>query len=221
MQWSFTTVMHRLLGWNVSNPPAAVPIGLLCSVRGVSSGHRRSRFLPQDFIAHSIQPCRARRPCRLHCELTGTRADEARSGMKFWDSSAVIPLLADEPTRKSMLQLLQQDPQVLIWWGTPIEIASALARLEREKSLTADEVSSALSKARQLADSWHEIVPSDAVRRTAERLLRAHPLRAADSLQLAAALIAADHDPSTLEIVCLDARLTSAARREGFAVLES
>jgi uncharacterized protein len=140
--------------------------------------------------------------------------------MKFWDSSAIVPLLADEPPRKSMLQLLQQDPQVLIWWGTPIEIASALARLERENSLTANEVSSALSKARQLADSWHEIVPSDAVRRTAERLLRAHPLRAADSLQLAAALIAADHDASTLEIVCLDERLTSAARREGFAVID-
>jgi len=139
--------------------------------------------------------------------------------MKFWDSSAVIPLLAEEPTHKSMLRVLQQDPQVLIWWGTPIEIASALARLEREKSMSADEVSIALSTARRLADSWHEIVPSDAVRRTAERLLRAHPLRAADSLQLAAALIAADHDPSSLEIVCLDARLTTAARREGFVVL--
>src|SRR5438270_4265167 len=132
--------------------------------------------------------------------------------MKFWDSSAVMPLLADEPTRESMIQLLQQDPQVLIWWGTPVEIASALGRLEREKSLTADEVSGALSKARQLVDGWHEIVPSDAVRRTAEGLLGAHPLRAADSLQLAAALVAADHDPSTLEMVCLDARLTSAAR---------
>jgi predicted nucleic acid-binding protein len=140
--------------------------------------------------------------------------------MKFWDSSAVMPLLGDEPTSKSMLQVLQQDPQVLIWWGTSIEIASALARLEREKSLSADEVSTALSIARRLADSWHEIVPSDAVRRTAERLLRTHPLRAADSLQLAAALIAADHDPSNLEIVCLDARLTSAARREGFTVLD-
>jgi uncharacterized protein len=140
--------------------------------------------------------------------------------MKFWDSSAVMPLLGDEPTSKSMLQVLQQDPQVLIWWGTSIEIASALARLEREKSLSADEVSTALSIARRLADSWHEIVPSDAMRRTAERLLRTHPLRAADSLQLAAALIAADHDPSNLEIVCLDARLTSAARREGFAVLD-
>jgi len=139
--------------------------------------------------------------------------------MRFWDSSAVVPLLAGEQARKSMLQLLQKDPQVLIWWGTPIEIASALARLERDNSLTADEVSTALLNARRLFESWHEIVPSDAVRRTAERLLRAHPLRAADSLQLAAALIAADHDPSTLEIVCLDARLATAARREGFSVL--
>jgi hypothetical protein len=86
--------------------------------------------------------------------------------------------------------------------------------------LTADEVSTALSRARQLADSWHEIVPSDAVRRTAERLLRAHALRAADSLQLAAALIAADHDATALEIVCLNTHLTDAARREGFAVRE-
>ena len=84
--------------------------------------------------------------------------------------------------------------------------------------LTADEVTEALALVRQLAESWHEIVPSDAVRRTAERLLRTHPLRAADSLQLAAALIAADHNPATLEIVCLDSRLGSAARREGFVV---
>jgi hypothetical protein len=57
------------------------------------------------------------------------------------------------------------------------------------------------------------------VRRTAERLLRTHPLRAADALQLAAALIAADHDPTSLAIVCLDERLRVAARREGFIVL--
>jgi predicted nucleic acid-binding protein len=205
---------------NVSNLPAAALIDLRCSVRGALFDRRLIRFLPREFIVLSVQRHHARQPYRLRCRLIGTRADETPPAMKFWDSSAVIPLLADEPTRKSMLQILQQDPQVLIWWGTPIEIASALARLEREKSLSADEVSAALSIARRLADSWHEIVPSDAVRRTAERLLRAHPLRAADSLQLAAALIAADHDPSSFEIVCLDTRLTSAARREGFAVLD-
>jgi predicted nucleic acid-binding protein len=140
--------------------------------------------------------------------------------MRFWDASAVIPLLASEPTRPRLLELLEQDPQVLIWWGTTVEIASALARRERERLLSADEVTSALLLARQLAESWHEIVPSDAVRRTAERLLRTHPLRAADSLQLAAALITADHDPGNLQLVCLDERLNSAARREGFTVID-
>jgi hypothetical protein len=141
--------------------------------------------------------------------------------MRFWDASAIIPLLADEPARSRLLELLQEDSEVLAWWATPVEIASALARRERDKLLTADEVSAALIAMRQFADSWHEIVPSESVRRTAERLLRAHPLRGADSLQLAAALIAADHNPSSLEIVSLDTRLNSAARREGFKVVPS
>jgi uncharacterized protein len=141
--------------------------------------------------------------------------------MKFWDASAIIPLLADEPRREPLLDLIEADPEILAWWGTPVEIASALARREREKQLNSDEVEAALAAARRLAEQWHEIVPSAAVRRTAERLLRVHPIRAADSLQLAAALIAADHDPTTLEMVCLDARLATAARREGFTVLDA
>jgi uncharacterized protein len=141
--------------------------------------------------------------------------------VRFWDASAVIPLLADEPTREQLLGLLEADPEMLAWWGTPVEIASALARREREQLLTADEVEAALESARALAENWHEVVPSATVRRTAERLLRVHTLRAADSLQLAAALIAANHDPATLEIVCMDARLATAARREGFRVLEA
>jgi len=138
--------------------------------------------------------------------------------MRFWDASAVVALLAEEAAQPRMRELLKEDAEILAWWGTPVEIASALARRERERLLTAEQVAAGLRAARQLADGWHEIVPSDAVRRSAERLLRVHPLRTADSLQLAAALIGADHDPGTLAIVCLDERLTDAARREGFLV---
>lgn len=141
--------------------------------------------------------------------------------MRFWDSSALLPLFIDEPTRDRLIALLDSDDEVLSWWGTPLEIASALARREREALLTADQVSETLAALNTLAAGWHEIVPTDAVRRTAERLLRTHPLRAADSLQLSAAIIAANHDPTSLEIVCLDNRLTLAARREGFTVLDS
>jgi predicted nucleic acid-binding protein len=149
------------------------------------------------------------------------RDDETRAFVRFWDASAIIPFLIDEPTRAPLLKLLEEDPEILAWWGTTVEIASELARREREKLLTAEEVEAGLATAHQLADGWHEIVPSTSVRRTAERLLRTHPLRAADSLQLAAALVAADHDPTTLELVCLDTRLANAARREGFIVIDA
>lgn len=140
--------------------------------------------------------------------------------MRFWDTSAIIPLVADELTRNAMVSRLEEDPQILFWWGTPVEVVSALSRREREGLLSADEVATAIKTVRELTDAWHEIVPSDAVRRAAERLLRVHPLRAADSLQLAAAVTAADHDPRSLEFVCLDERLSAAARREGFTVID-
>jgi predicted nucleic acid-binding protein len=139
--------------------------------------------------------------------------------MRFWDSSALLPLFVEERAQVQLMGLLEEDPLILVWWGTSVEIASALARRERENLLTADQVSAALEVVREMADSWNEIVPSDTVRRTAERLLRVHPLRAADSLQLAAAMIASDHDPTSLALVCLDERLTAAARREGFKVI--
>jgi uncharacterized protein len=139
--------------------------------------------------------------------------------MRFWDTSALISLLVDEPPRERLFALLEEDSEVLAWWGTPVEIASALARREREELLTAEEVAAALAASRGLSESWHEIIPSDAVRRTAERLLRTHPLRAADALQLAAALVAADHNPTSLEMVCMDERSRLAACREGFTVL--
>jgi hypothetical protein len=140
--------------------------------------------------------------------------------MRFWDASAVVPLLVGEPLRDRAIALLQEDEEMLAWWGTPVEIASALSRRERERSLTPDEVAAALSVVKELQDGWHEIVPSPAVRLTAQRMLRMHPLRAADSLQLAAALIAADHAPASLEFVCFDDRLASAAAREGFLVID-
>ena len=69
--------------------------------------------------------------------------------------------------------------------------------------------------------SWQEVLPTDAVRSTAQRLLRVHALRVADSLQLAAAVVAAEHDPVSLPLVSLDERLCDAAAREGFAIVRA
>ncbi|MGI8778208.1 MAG: hypothetical protein ACR2LJ_12700 [Acidimicrobiales bacterium] len=75
-----------------------------------------------------------------------------------------------------------------------------------------------MARLEQLAGAWHEVQPVESVRRVAHRLLRTHSLRAADSLQLAAAVVASEGVPRSMEFVCLDRRLVGAARREGLAV---
>ncbi len=140
--------------------------------------------------------------------------------MKFWDASAVVPLLIAEDSTRRLLVLAAEDPAMLVWWGSEIECASALARAEREAAIDTNRAVAAFSRLAQLKAAWHEINPSDAVRETAVRFLRVHPLRAADALQLAAAFAAAEGRPASLELITLDDRLCVAARKEGFAVVE-
>lgn len=139
--------------------------------------------------------------------------------MRFWDSSALVALLVDEPRSAAAEAWLREDPEIIVWWATEIECASAVARLEREGALDPGGTRTALSRLRRLAGAWNEVEASDAVRRVALRILRVHPLRAADALQLAAASVAAEGDPASLEFVTFDARLAAAAELEGFAHL--
>ena len=138
--------------------------------------------------------------------------------MKFWDASAIVPLLMTEASTKHLQALAARDPAMLVWWGTEVECASAIARLERDGALGESAVTRAFDRLNQLAGGWHEVDPSDAVREAAVRFLRVHPLRAGDSLQLAAAFVAAERRPASLEVITLDDRLASAARKEGFAL---
>jgi uncharacterized protein len=140
--------------------------------------------------------------------------------MKFWDSSAILPLLLAEPTTRAIQTIVAKDSTMLVWWATEVECASALARLEREDALEDAATRLAFDRLRQLASGWHEIDPSDAIREAAVRFLRVHALRAGDALQLAAAFVAAERRPPSLEVVALDERLAAAARKEGFDVIE-
>ena len=139
--------------------------------------------------------------------------------MRFWDSSAVVPLLIDEPSSPAVLEAYVADPDAVVWWMTEVECVSALARLERDGALDASAVGQALSRLDQLSLAWHEVQPTDRTRRIAIRLLRMHPLRAADAFQLAGAITAAEDQPASLPLVTLDARLADAADREGFTVV--
>lgn len=140
--------------------------------------------------------------------------------MKFWDASAIVPLLVAEKTTGRLQALAQRDPDMLAWWGSAVECASALARLERDAALDAKGAEFAFQRLRQIADAWHEIEPSELVRENAVRFLRVHPLRAADAMQLAAAFVAAERRPASLQVVTLDERVGDAMRKEGFTTID-
>ena len=141
--------------------------------------------------------------------------------MNFWDTSALVALSVEESRRQVALRVLEADEQIVVWWGTAIEYVAAVSRRERDGSLKTDEVTAHLGRLTALSQVWYEVQPSRRVKTVAQRLLRVHPLRAADSLQLAAALVAAEDEPASMGFVCFDARLNQAAAREGFALLTS
>lgn len=139
--------------------------------------------------------------------------------MRFWDTSALVPLFVTQPGSTRVRQLYESDRDCAVWCLTDVEAHSALARLTREGSLAAER---ALDVARQFDLAWDTfqvIAASDAVKERAKRGLRLHPLASADALQLAAALTFAIERPAGLEFVCLDERLCAAARLEGFRVV--
>jgi uncharacterized protein len=140
--------------------------------------------------------------------------------MRFWDASAIVPLVIAEESTKGLQKLAAADPAMLVWWASSVECASAIARLERDGALEPRSANEAIDRLNRLAEGWHEVDASDAVRDAALRFLRVHPLRGADALQLAAAFVAAERRPSALHVVTLDERLATAGRKEGFTVID-
>ena len=141
--------------------------------------------------------------------------------MRFWDSSAIIPLCLKEKVSEAMKRLVKDDEDIVVWWTTCIECLSALARRQREGVLRSGDETKAKFVLSALAATWSEVQPTETVRLRAERLLSIHPLRAADALQLASALIWAQETPRGLGFVCLDQNLREGAFKEGFSVLPS
>lgn len=138
--------------------------------------------------------------------------------MRFWDSSAVVPLLIAQPGSGLADIWFMADPGIALWTLTPVEITSALWRLVRENAVLEDDARAAEVRARELAAASHTVVDVEAVKALAQRLLRVHVLRAAAALQLGAALVWAAGQPQGRVLCTLDDRLALAARREGFDV---
>ena len=138
--------------------------------------------------------------------------------MRFWDSSALIPLVVRQPASPRVDLWFAEGFSLAIWTLTSTEIASALWRLVREGALSEADAHRAEFRAEELAAASHTVADLEAVKPIARRLLRVHALRAADALQLGAALVWAVGQPQGKTVHTLDDRLAVAARREGFDV---
>lgn len=135
--------------------------------------------------------------------------------MTCWDTSAIVPLLVAEPGSNAVQALVRADLDMIVWWGTLVELTSALERRRRE-GMERKTLDAAEGRLARLARSWVQVDCSDAIREDACRLLRIHVLRAGDALQLAAARAWADGRPSGHRFATFDGRLAEAARAEGF-----
>lgn len=139
--------------------------------------------------------------------------------MRFWDSSALVPLIVAQAGSSKADQWLSEDGDIAVWTLTPVELASAVMRLAREGLIGEAEANNAETRIDELSQSAHTIIDVEAVKAHSRRLLRLHPLRAADAMQLGAAWEWAGGRPPGTVFHTFDGRLALAARREGFRVV--
>ena len=135
----------------------------------------------------------------------------------FWDTSALVPLCCYQSQSSQATRSGRLYSRRTVWWATYIEAVSSFNRLFRHQDLTREGLDQALARIERLRQSWNEVQPTDEVRSIASRLLGVHKLRAADALQLAAALVWCRQRPRGRHFIAADGDLSSAAEREGFS----
>ena len=141
--------------------------------------------------------------------------------MRYWDASALVPLVVSEPSTELARTWLAEDSEIVTWSWTRVEIASAIERRAREGAVSRRDRRQVLERLDTFADTWDEVTEVLAVRSRASLLLARHPLRAADAGQLGAALLVNEQlDGRPLSFMCLDRRLSEAAELEGLRVTD-
>lgn len=139
--------------------------------------------------------------------------------MRYWDASALVPLIVAETESDWARDRLAEDDRIVTWAWTRTEIVSAIERRTREGALTRLQRRNVLRNFDAFATHWDEVTDVLSVRSRANLLLARHPLRAANAGQLAAAILVQEQLNSKLTFVCLDQRLSIAAELEGLHVI--
>lgn len=137
----------------------------------------------------------------------------------FWDTSGIVPLCCFQPQTAKARQAARTYSRQVVWWGTVVEAVSSFNRIVREGHLSNKEGKQAFARLDYLRLRWNEVQPTEEVRERAERLLGAHKLRAADALQLSAALVWCGGRPRGRYFIGADDGLSDAAEAEGLTVI--
>jgi predicted nucleic acid-binding protein len=138
----------------------------------------------------------------------------------FWDLSSLIPLCIRQSTTH-IARGLEDRFQKTVWWGTPVEMRGAFARLVRSGQLQSNEQAQALVRLDQVRRTWKEIEPSERLRIRAEDVIDRFSLIGADSFQLAAAWTWCLGSPRGRPFIARDVQLLDAARQLGFSAIEA
>lgn len=137
----------------------------------------------------------------------------------FWDTSAIIPLYCNQVMSSDSRAVRQRFSALAVWWGTHVEVHSALNRLSREGVQSELQTKSAFEKWARLRSSARIIKPDDNILGMAASLTADNGIRALDSFQLAAALVWCRERPRNRPFICADKRLGDAADQAGFDVV--
>jgi uncharacterized protein len=141
-----------------------------------------------------------------------------KTEVAFWDSSALLMLCLQQSGTSAGRRYARQFPHRVIWWGTPVEMESAISRLRGNQKIDDDGFRHARRTWQTLQQSMLEIQPCQKVRELAESLPHSYGLRALDAFQLAAALEWCSDKPRRRAFVTFDVKLGDAARKAGFSV---
>lgn len=137
--------------------------------------------------------------------------------MRYYDTSALVKQYLQEPGSKLVLELLKSGEKVYTASLTYAETHAAFSRRTREGRLTRETTKRLALRFDKDWESYDIVVLSENVFRLARQMLYRHPLRSADAIHLASALLLARTSPrSSWSFVCADGRLCDAAKSEGF-----
>jgi uncharacterized protein len=136
----------------------------------------------------------------------------------FFDSSALVKIFVQEEHSERVELCLASSDLIGISELTLVEVAAAVARRAREKTLTPAQRDFAVASLNREAASFYVVELAGSVVTKAQEICSRESLRAGDSIQLASCLALAERLEAPVIFATFDRRLSQAGERLGAQV---